>query len=359
MEQQLSPVADRATWLKQRRTGVGGSDSATLFGANPYSSLLALYLDKVQGLEDEDTEPAYWGRILEPAVRQAYEEKTGRRVRPGVVMARHAELDCMIVNTDGTIDPVPEFDGCGVYEGKVTSVLTKGGKQHGDLKLLSWAEGVPLAHEIQLQHGMAVTGLSWGGFACLKMGARKDMLERVDRERNERFIVKLMERIDWFWRKHVLPRIPPKADDSEASRKALLQMHPTDNGRVYVLPSTTVQLLADYREAKADEAAAKKRAEGLGNQLRQVLGDHSFGYSDDADTAVSYREERARLSAKDVLEVVEGMMGEAFRDQVEVALEQGRGTQRVLRQVKPARVREILEVQQEQALQKRALGLTE
>ena len=131
--------------------------------------------------------------------------------------------------------------------------------------------------------GLSIGLLSWGGFACLKMGARKDMLERVDRERNERFIVKLMERIDWFWRKHVLPRIPPKADDSEASRKALLQMHPTDNGRVYVLPSTTVQLLADYREAKADEAGrtiasrTEALADAAGAQHRHDAGGGGVG----------------------------------------------------------------------------------
>lgn len=36
----------REEWLEYRRTGIGGSDAATVCGLNPYSSLIELWADK-------------------------------------------------------------------------------------------------------------------------------------------------------------------------------------------------------------------------------------------------------------------------------------------------------------------------
>ena len=44
---------DREAWLAERRTGIGGSEVAALFGEHPYVSRLELYRRKVGELEEE------------------------------------------------------------------------------------------------------------------------------------------------------------------------------------------------------------------------------------------------------------------------------------------------------------------
>lgn len=36
----------REDWLRERRTGIGGSDAGAICGLNPYSSPMDVYLDK-------------------------------------------------------------------------------------------------------------------------------------------------------------------------------------------------------------------------------------------------------------------------------------------------------------------------
>lgn len=326
---------ERTEWLQRRRGGIGGSDAATLFDANPYQSLLGLYYDKIgEGPEDDSgSEAAVWGTLLEPAVKAAYEIRTGRRVGQGVVMARHPSLP-LIANTDGTIDPVPEYTGPGVYEGKVSFQPARTTATMGGIVVATWAEGEgpPLYHQIQGQHYLAVTGWQWVGFACFMpddVRFHRDPLRRVDMPRNDRFIEVLSERAYDFWHHHVEQRRPPPADGSEASLKALRYAFPHDNGRVLIMPPDLSAVAAEYKAAKAEESAAKRRAKIAGNTLRQAIGENAYALGD--DVALSYKEQLGTVGVSTVLDIVEGMMGMPFRTQVEIAIDEKRPPKRVLR----------------------------
>ena len=47
------PDISHEEWLDLRRTGIGGSDAATIVGLNPYSSRYSLYLDKIGEVKHE------------------------------------------------------------------------------------------------------------------------------------------------------------------------------------------------------------------------------------------------------------------------------------------------------------------
>lgn len=65
-------------WHEQRRAGIGGSDVAALLGLSKWKSPYQLFLEKTGNAPpQEDNEAMYWGRMLEPVIRDAYEEKTG------------------------------------------------------------------------------------------------------------------------------------------------------------------------------------------------------------------------------------------------------------------------------------------
>ena len=78
----------RDEWLEVRKTGIGSSDAAAAVGLNPYQSALELWLVKTgraEGLPTvdpkDDSQPMYWGTLLEPIVAAHYTKKTGNRVR--------------------------------------------------------------------------------------------------------------------------------------------------------------------------------------------------------------------------------------------------------------------------------------
>ena len=68
-------------WLEDRRKGIGGSDVATILGLNQYKSAYQLWLEKTGQVELKDTEsePAYWGNVLEEVVAKEFQERTGKK----------------------------------------------------------------------------------------------------------------------------------------------------------------------------------------------------------------------------------------------------------------------------------------
>ena len=88
-------------WLDYRRTGIGGSDAATVVGLNPYSSLYTLYNDKL-GLipAKEDNEVMRQGRDLEDYVSRRWMEATGKKVRRNCYMWRSNEHPFMLADID-------------------------------------------------------------------------------------------------------------------------------------------------------------------------------------------------------------------------------------------------------------------
>lgn len=296
---------ERAAWLAKRREGIGGSDSAILFGCNPWQSAFALYQDKVGELvDDTDTPATFWGRKLEPAVREAYGEILGRRVLPGVENARHPEIDFMLANTDGEVQPVAVHDGPGVYEGKTTSVFNAA----------QWDNDVPLYYQVQVQHYLAVTGLQWGSVACLIMGKRDPFVWR-DVERNDRFIEALQDRVHTFWLKHVVPRVPPPVDESSSTDKALRLLHPKDNGRLIMLPSEAASWWDRRQDVKKEIKELAKEEQLLTNRLREAIGPASYAMFESGE-GFSCKHQYGGPSPTSILAAVAELGGEDLADKV-------------------------------------------
>lgn len=247
--------ASRAAWLAARRSGIGGSDAATVAGLNPYSSRYELYLDKTGQLpEKPKTSAMDWGHRLEPVIARWFTDETGLEVRDAGLLA-HYDREWQLVTPDRLV-----VDG-GILEMKSTN----------DRQAKLWDDDqVPDAAELQCQHCLAVTGRSHAWVAVLVNG-RDPMLRRV--ERDEALIETLTEMEREFWETYVLPRNEPPIDDSEATEVAISLRWPVDTADDAAVDETVTGLLDEWEQAKAEEKAAKERARHAQSRIAAKVGD--------------------------------------------------------------------------------------
>ena len=74
----------RDQWLEYRRTGIGGSDVAAVFGISPFGTAVDVYYDKLNIASYYDDEANKYqkkiGTLLEDVVAEMFEEVTGHQV---------------------------------------------------------------------------------------------------------------------------------------------------------------------------------------------------------------------------------------------------------------------------------------
>ena len=258
---------DRHDWLEWRRRGFGGSDVSGVLGMNKWKTPLQIYISKVEPpIENEEiSEAAEWGNILEPVVRDQFKKKHPElRVRQSHFMWRHPEYDFMVANVDGFL--YDETKGWGVLEIKTSS----------EYRLKEWEGGnVPEEYLLQAQHYLGTLGLEWGWFAVL-IGGNK--YREFYFERDDELIDLIISIEKDFWTNHVMAEVPPAMDGSEASDTLIKKMYPAESVKEkdhsIALPSEAGKLLEviDTTKAQIKELEfTKKEAE---NQLKQLIGEY-------------------------------------------------------------------------------------
>ena len=197
-------------WLEYRRTGIGGSDAATVVGLNPYSSLYTLYNDKLGLLPPKDeTEAMRQGHDLEQYVADRWMEATGKTCRRNNYMWRSTAWPYMLADIDREV--VGENAG---LECKTTSVYNKADLEHGE---------VPLNYYVQCQHYMAVMGFDRMYLAVLVLN--RGFYHFVI-ERNPEEMTALIDAEKAFWEEYVEPQTPPPLDGSDSTMDTLAKLHP-------------------------------------------------------------------------------------------------------------------------------------
>lgn len=259
----LPEPADHIAWLMQRRDGIGSSDCAAILGLDKYSTPYSLFLDKSGQipLSQIDSEPAEWGRLLEPVIRKKAAERLGFEVRlcAGLANKERPWLRCSL---DGVF---LTDEGLAIFEAKNTSQYLA----------QEWADDqVPDRAELQVMHSMAVTGADVAYVAGL-IGGNKLVVRRV--ERDQELIDHINAEESTFWHDHVLARVTPPivARDSIADIITAAGT-PDDDGPLILDPEDAAEArtwVQAYQWAAADEKRAKdKKAEARNNLAAIAAG---------------------------------------------------------------------------------------
>ena len=259
---------DFKSWFAARMKGIGASDAAAVMGLSPYKGQVELWGEKTGKIKPADlseNEAVQWGIRLEPAVADAYEGKTGKRLidlgRRTVITGRIAEF--AIATLDRVID-VPENPG-------VLEIKTTGSERQS-----AWENGPPLQYQVQVQHQLMVTGLAWGEFAVL-FGGQKFGIIRA--ERNEAFIALLLDKEAQFWDKvqRDIPPDPETVDGSESTTRAVKQLFPNDSGLEIVLPAGSDCWDSELSGLKEQIGGLEERKREVENRIRLSLGEATWG----------------------------------------------------------------------------------
>ncbi len=291
---------DRAEWLAERRQGIGGSDAAAICGQDRWRSPFEVFLEKSGAPmpEDEDSEPAEWGRRLEPVVRDAVAERTGLTIRPVPWLLAHPVHDWMRANVDGFAH-CPER-GDGVYEGKTASHWV--GDQWGyDL--------VPDAYLIQGLHYLGVSGLDYVCFGVLIAGQR---LEIRWVERDDEAIAHLIQ-VEAAFMDRIRDGRPPEPDGSMACTDLLAHLWDVRPGSIETFERDAVShLLAERAEAAAAESVAAESKAAAENRLKAMLGDAERAIDPDGAPLFSWSEVTARRLDSKALKLAHPDIYDAF-----------------------------------------------
>jgi putative phage-type endonuclease len=175
-------------WREERRSYLGASDAPIVLGVSPYRSAFELWLEKTGQAEPQPESPIMrYGKRVEAAIAQEYEDETGRTLQRFHRVIHHRRYPELAANPDRRV----------VGERGLVQIKTS---------WTGWTD-VPDHVRVQVQHEMGVTGAEWvdvalgTGFAGLKL---------YTVERNERLIEHMftVER-DW-WQRHVVEGIEPE-----------------------------------------------------------------------------------------------------------------------------------------------------
>lgn len=250
----------RDAWLAARQQSVGASEAAAIVGLSGYQSAYGLWVHKTEPLIIESMdEIAEWGLLLEPVILEQFAIRSGlevERVPPFTI----------------TRDPNRQHVSCSLdaLAGRAPVQLKTAHFQAGKI----WSKEVPLAYLCQCQMEIHITDADHAYIAVLidGYGFRWHKIHR-----HQKFIDRLLKRIDHFWAEHVVKRQPPPTDYHSATTAALARKYPAANGSTVELPPELESLIAEYDELTAAESAATKRKDEIKNLLKEKIGDARYG----------------------------------------------------------------------------------
>jgi len=258
-----------SAWLDARRSMIGASESAAIFGVGyKSSSPITIWNSKVGGPSLEFDEPTLKrmnrGKRLEPFIAGEFSDETGILVEdPGdYAIYRSNDKPWMGASID-RVAVHPEF---GPIPLELKAVNGRFRSEWDD-------EEPPLKYVVQCQHQMYVTGTDH----CYLVGwIGGDELAVRLLERDDKFLSAMLPVLEAFWR-HVEDRTMPPVDDSEATKAILGMIYPRDDGDEVSLPIEAAEWDRELLEVKDSLKQLESRKTLLENQLRAAIGEASKG----------------------------------------------------------------------------------
>lgn len=293
---------DRPKWLRARRQTIGASESAVVLGCSPWSSQLALWMEKTGRTEGnpelDSAEYVFWGNQLEDAIIAGYAKRSARTAIPFGLLLASTRWPWLSATPDALCTDDPEASKCAApiarTLGQIRTAMKKGASTKNLLAVLvdqtrgwwplqtknigfgsaeHWAEGVPLYYRVQCLQEALVFGADRVTGAALIAGQRLAW-DDIDVQRDgllERQIVNLTR---LFMRQHVELDVEPAADGSESARQSITALYPREKPeKTIALGGALLDAADQYDQQKAESKRLEKALKLFENQIRQEMQD--------------------------------------------------------------------------------------
>ena len=259
-------------WLAARMSGIGGSEVATLMGANPYATPLDVWMAKTMPGEGKESNLLMRvGHALEPFVAGLWlEERPGWTLSKPPALIRHPEVECAIASLDYL-----------ATDGHETIALEVKTTQQDWLNL-------PERVWWQVQWQMACAGLERAEVAAL---VRNRDLRLYSIEADHYAQAQALADVERFWTERVATKVMPEVDPVRDS-SALDRLWPADEGKEIEVPWDLVQRWLDL---KASMAALRTDIEAVEGLLKMAMAEATEGLVDGLPV-LSWRETKGRAS---------------------------------------------------------------
>ncbi len=240
---------------EQRRQGLGATDIAAIVGVDRFKKPIDVYREKIgEAPPFVQTWRMRLGQILEQAVADAYSEKTGRKLAK-VSTVFHRVHPFLYAHPDRRVIGEP-----GLVEIKTT--------RRSDLYD---EERVPPDVRAQACWQMHLTRRQWCDVVPLDPSMEVD--ERRVEYDSELGAMLETEAIA-FWFEHIVKRVPPPIDSSDAYRDWLRSLHPVEEADTERQATPEEELLLEaIREARDRIKVDNDSKSLLENKLMAAMGD--------------------------------------------------------------------------------------
>lgn len=268
----IADSANELDWLEQRRGGIGASDQPGVLGLSRWASAATIYADRISD-EPPDLEQNEFmraGKRLEPFIAEWILElmnEDGRKVkgRPFGLLLRSKAYPWMLCTPDWMVD-----DG----EGDEVPLQIK-----NTMRAADWDGGIPDDVMIQCLAEQIVTGVDHSYVGVLLTGNRPRWA-RIDRSDHEAVCQKIIDESEHLWQT-IVNREPlakyHRIDGSDPTKRALLAIHPKDDGSTVELDGLLMEQALAYDDLKRVEKEAKSASAKIANEICAAIGDHSYG----------------------------------------------------------------------------------
>jgi putative phage-type endonuclease len=249
-------------WLSLRTMlGIGGSEVAAVLAMNQYESPFSVWKKKVSDeIEIEENDFMIFGNLVEPALINWYNKRTGSHAIKDLNIRIHPEHDNLFVDLDGVV--MENNKETGLVECKSTSQRTYESWEKNEEDCV---QGIPLYHYCQVQHELSITGLPWCDLAILITDRRQLKIKRILRD--DEYIQKQNTALIMWWNTYVVPMIPP-----EMTAKEISYLEPMQGSFNEADEDTynQVQLLKEYQSELKE---AEKKVDGVKEEIIKKIGD--------------------------------------------------------------------------------------
>ena len=256
------PITNKQDWLENRLLDVTSTEVSALFNVNPWQSEFELYNQKKDKVvvNIDDNERMAWGRRLEDSIAQGCAESQGWQVQPFDVYMSDTET-----RMGSSFDyKITSSDELGIMEVKnVDSMVYR-------TKWVDDGNGhieAPPHIEMQLQHQLHVSGLSWGCIVALVGGNTQKLIVRA---RNKEVGQLLETKVKEFWER-VKAGTPPDIDylrDSQYMMKNLY--NEADAGVILAADEDMDKLVDDYNAINREYVSLGKQKDAVKAQILEL-----------------------------------------------------------------------------------------